>query len=69
VEAKHRKKDDAPTPERLDVALIVVAKRLGFSLQELNEFRVSDLLDIAGYYSGDKEDDVRMATQADFDKF
>lgn len=51
--------------------IIVIAKRIGLSFDELNELSVQELLDIANTYSGESEksQEKREATQADIDRF
>jgi len=49
--------------------VLAVGKRIGLSFAEMNELRVTDLLDLARAYAGAKNDGPRMATQADIDAF
>lgn len=49
--------------------LLVLGKKCGLSLAEMNEFRVRDLLDFVEIYTGAKEKRPRMATQEDIDAF
>jgi len=62
---------EAEPPERLDLDLLVVGKRMGLSFDEMNMFRVRDLLKFIHIYAGEKDDQntVRQAGQADFDAF
>jgi len=49
--------------------LIAIGKRTGLSFAEINEFRVSDLLEYVDIYTGHKKQESKMATQADIDAF
>ena len=51
------------------MVLISIGKRAGLSLQEINEFRVRDLLDYIRTVTDDDDETPRMATQEDIDKF
>lgn len=61
-------------PERFDLELLAVGKRMGLSFDEMNLLRVRDLIDFvnaytAGFKKGDDEETVREATQEDIDNF
>ena len=62
---------DAEPPERLDLDLLVVGKKMGLSFDEMNMFRVRDLIKFVRIYTGNNEETetVRQATQADMDCF
>ena len=60
---------EAEPPDRLDLELLVVGKKMGLSFDEMNMFRVRDLLKFVHIYAGEKEEAVRQAGQADFDAF
>ena len=61
---------DAEPPERLDLDLLVVGKKMGLSFDEMNMFRVRDLIKFVRIYTGnDEETEVRQANQADFDRW
>ncbi len=61
---------DAEPPERLDLDLLVIGKKMGLSFDEMNMFRVRDLIKFVRIYTGnDEETEVRQATQADFDRW
>ena len=61
---------EAEPPERLDLDLLVVGKKMGLSFDEMNMFRVRDLIKFVRIYTGnDEETEVRQAKQADFDSF
>lgn len=52
--------------------IIVIAKRIGLSFDELNELSMQDLLDISHVFNGSESasnQGVRRATQADMDRF
>jgi len=46
-----------------------VAKKVGLSFAEVNELRVSDLLDLAKAYTGSQGNEAREADQSDIDAF
>lgn len=48
---------------------MTIGKRLGLSFYELNDMRVTDLLDMARSFSGVKDDRPREATQEDINSF
>ncbi|MEV2910158.1 hypothetical protein ABNF65_16370 [Paenibacillus larvae] len=54
---------------RFDIDLLVIGKQIGLSFIEMNELRVTDLLDLAKAYSGADEQEPKEATQADIDAF
>ena len=62
---------EAEPPERLDLDLLVVGKKMGLSFDEMNMFRVRDLIKFVRIYTGNDEETetVRQATQADFDRW
>ena len=62
---------EAEPPERLDLDLLVVGKKMGLSFDEMNMFRVRDLIKFVRIYTGNNEETetVRQATQADFDRW
>ncbi len=49
--------------------MIAIGKMARLSMQEINEFRVQDLLDFDDIISGKSDDEPRKATQVDIDKF
>lgn len=57
--------------DRLDLLLLVNGKRMGFSLAEMNEFRLRDFIELTNLFmgAGDQNETVRNATQSDIDKF
>ena len=58
-------------PERMDLELLAIGKKAGLSFDEMNLFRVRDLLKYIQIYTGNNEETetVRQATQADMDRF
>ena len=53
----------------LDLLMMVNAKRMGLSFEELGIFRVRDFLEFTNLYFGQSaQDDVLDATQEDIDK-
>lgn len=60
--------------ERLDLILLVNAKKMGFSLEELNEIPFLDYLEMSDIYTGNytnqgtpKQNYAKQATQSDID--
>jgi len=52
--------------------IVVIAKRMGFSFDELNELSVQALVDIANVYKGEDKNappKMRRATQVEIDNF
>jgi hypothetical protein len=49
--------------------MIINAKHLGLSLDELNEFTVSDFIKLIDIYTGDNKKKPRKANQEDINKF
>ena len=57
-------------PDRMDLELLVIGKKAGLSFDEINLFRVRDLLKFVQIFTGNDEGtEVRQATQADFDRW
>jgi hypothetical protein len=57
-------------PDRMDLELLAIGKKAGLTFDEMNLFRVRDLLKYIQIYTGnDKGTEVRQATQADFDRW
>lgn len=54
-------------PEHLEIDMLVSAKRMGLSFQELNMFSFREFMLFAQSYIG--KDEARDATQDDIDKF
>lgn len=46
-----------------------MGKRIGLSFLEMNDLRVRDLFDLVRSYVGEKDDDSKVAAQADIDVF
>jgi hypothetical protein len=63
-----KKKSDGPT-EDLELTMIVNAKHMGLSLNELNEFTVSDFFKLVDIYTGENKKRPRKANQDDINKF
>jgi len=55
--------------DRSDVNVLVMAKRLGMSFNELDLLTMQDFVDMAYLYMGDDPDAPREATQEDIDAF
>lgn len=52
--------------ERTDIVILVTAKRMKLTFEELNEFTMQDYMDFANMWVGKKKS--HKATQADIDK-
>jgi hypothetical protein len=70
VEAESNGEPSDTEPDRMDLELLVIGKKTGLSFDEINLFRVRDLLKYIQIYTGSGEGtEVRQATQADFDRW
>lgn len=58
-------------PDRMDLELLSIGKKAGLSFDEINMFRVRDLIKFVRIYTGKDEETetVRQATQVDFDRW
>lgn len=71
MEASDNGEPSDTEPDRMDLELLVIGKKTGLTFEEMNMFRVRDLLKFIHIYAGEKDDQntVRQAGQADFDAF
>jgi len=71
VEGSRRNGDaiQEPSPDRIDLEWIVLGKKAGLSLAEINEFRVRDLAAYVEIFAGVELERPRAATQEDIDRF
>jgi len=71
VEAESNGDPSAQEPDRMDLELLAIGKKAGLTFEEMNLFRVRDLLKFVQIYTGNDEgtETVRQATQADFDRW
>lgn len=69
VEADGNEKGDDAEPDRMDLELLAIGKRVGLSFDELNMLRVRDLIKFVSIYTGKEKEKPRKATQTDIDKF
>ena len=71
MEAESNGEPSDAEPDRMDLELLVIGKKMGLSFDEMNMFRVRDLLKFVHIYAGEKDNQntVRQAGQADFDTF
>lgn len=70
MEAESNGEPSDTEPDRMDLELLVMGKKTGLSFDEINLFRVRDLLKFVQIYAGNDEGTgVRQATQADFDRW
>ena len=63
---ENNKKQNDPVSDRLDLVILVNAKKMELSFIELNELRVLDFVEMVNIYTGKV---TRKASQADIDKF
>jgi|LSQX01.2.fsa_nt_gb hypothetical protein len=70
---KNRKKNQRKSDlENYEVSLLVIAKRVGLSFDELNQMTLDEFFDYVDIWVGDNDDKSaapRQATQADIDAF
>ena len=70
MEAESNGEPSDTEPDRMDLELLAIGKKAGLSFEEINMFRVRDLIKFVRIYTGnDEETEVRQAAQADFDSF
>jgi hypothetical protein len=71
VEASDNGEPSDTEPDRMDLELLAIGKKAGLTFDEMNLFRVRDLLKYIQIYTGNNEETetVRQATQADMDRF
>ena len=70
MEAESNGEPSDTEPDRMDLELLAMGKKTGLTFEEMNLFRVRDLLKFVQIYTGnDEETEVRQATQADFDRW
>ena len=70
MEASDNGEPSDTEPERMDLELLAIGKKAGLSFDEINMFRVRDLIKFVQIYTGKAEStEVRQATQDDFDSF
>lgn len=70
VTSRNKNLRNKPVPEdfNYEVSLLVMAKRMGLSFDELNMMTLQDFIDFAEMWTGDYEAD-QEATQADIGRF
>lgn len=70
MEAESNGEPGDTEPDRMDLELLAIGKKTGLTFDEINMFRVRDLIKFVQIYTGkDEETEVRQATQADFDRW
>jgi len=67
--AQSSPRNDEPDLLNFEIDLLVIAKKIGLSFEELKELRVTDLFAMAESYTGGDKEKPREATQADIDAF
>lgn len=53
----------------MDIELLAMSKRAGLSFEEINQFRIVDLLDFVNAYAGKSKEKPRKAKQKDINNF
>lgn len=69
MEAEDSKNGDDEEPDRMDLELLAIGKKAGLSFEEINMFRVRDLVKYVNIFTGADKNKPRKATQADIDTF
>ena len=70
MEASDNGEPSDEEPGRMDLELLAIGKKAGLTFDEMNLFRVRDLLKYIQIYTGNDEGtEVRQATQTDFDRW
>lgn len=69
VKTKNKEKESEKSDCNITVLLYTLAKRIGLTLQELNEMSTQTLVDIISAYAGEDDSKPKEATQADIDSF
>ena len=70
MEAEGNGEPSDAEPDRMDLELLAIGKKAGLTFDEINMFRVRDLIKFVQIYTGkDEETEVRQANQSDFDSF
>jgi hypothetical protein len=64
-----KKKKSGSSTDDLELTMIINAKHLGFTLEELNEFTVTDFVKLVDIYTGENKTRPRKANQEDINKF
>lgn len=49
--------------------MLVTAKKMGLSFEELNLFSLDDYLTFVDKWTGEEQEGIRQATQADIEQF
>lgn len=55
--------------DNFEISLLVIAKRVGLSFEEINMMTLQELFDFVDLWAGGNSDGPVEATQADIDKF
>ena len=72
AEKRLSKKSSQPNTEDTEIGILVTAKKMGLSFEELNLFSLDDYIAFVDKWvdnKGGKKETVRQATQADIDFF
>ena len=70
TESKLKRKANKNTnADDIETGILVTAKRMGLSFDELNLFTLDDYLTFVDKWAGDSEEGTRQATQVDIDKY
>lgn len=72
-EAEEQSEEIEPITDRTDLLILVNAKKMGLSFEELNQFIFEDYIKFMNIYVGRKRESskgtIRNATQGDINKF
>lgn len=64
------KSSDVSEHEFTEIGILVTAKRMGLSFEELNLFSLNDYLTyVDKYTNNDKKDVIKKASQSDIDRY
>jgi len=69
---KKRSRSKSPSQSERDnfeISLLVIAKRVGLSFDELNQMTLDEFFNYVDIWVGDDANEPRPATQADIDAF
>lgn len=53
----------------IEIGILVTAKKMGLSFEELNLFSLNDYLTFVDKWTGKEEEGTRQATQSDIERF
>ena len=65
----NNKANNSTSTDDIEIGILVTAKRMGLSFEELNLFSLQDYLIFVDKWIGKEENGTRQATQADIEKY